>query len=80
MNTQADRHARQDGIVASIGVLVLLIGAATGSAFTMLIMAFVGLVAISLLHRQRLGTSTWLVMTVSAAIAAATAIAINMAG
>ncbi len=78
MNTQTDNRSRKGSIVAAIGILVLLIGVATGSALMMLLIAAVGLIAMLIIDRQQWGRTTWLAMTIAAAIAAGTAIAITV--
>jgi hypothetical protein len=78
MNARTENQSRKDGITSAIGVLVLLLSAATGSASTMLVMGGIGLIAISILYRQQLGRAAWLAMTVSAAIAVVTAVAITI--
>ncbi len=80
MNPTADSPSRKDSIVAIVGLLVLLLGVATGNAIAMLVMSVVGLVGIAILDCQRLGRTTWLAITVSAIIAAVTVIAISMFG
>jgi hypothetical protein len=80
MNAQTDNRSRKDGIVAVIGLLVFLLGMATGNALVMLVVCTVGLVGMLIFDRQRWGRSTWLIMMVGAAIAAVTAIAISILG
>jgi hypothetical protein len=80
MNAQTDDHSRTDGIVAVTGALVLLIGTATGNAILMAATCMFGFVVMLVGVRQRWGRTTWLIMMVSAAIAAVTAIAITILG
>src|SRR4029450_8230869 len=67
---------RKDGILTAIGVMVLLIGTATGSAYAMLGMAVAGLaLSLFLIYRWNLkGNTSLIVLTV-----AVTAMAIGIA-
>ncbi len=78
MNTQTENQSHRDGIVTAIGVLVLLIGTATGSAITLLVMSLIGIIVIPIFYRQQLRQPAWLVMIGIAAIAAVTAITLVM--
>ena len=80
MNAQTENHSRNGGIVAVIGALVILLGAATNNALVMLVMSAVGLVVLLVVDRQRWGRTTWLTMMVGAAIAAVTTFAITVFG
>ena len=71
MNTPSATSSRSDGIVISIGVLVLFLGTATNDANAMLIMSLLGLVLISVFFRESLGTAGWLLMLIGASTAAA---------
>ena len=55
----------EDGIVVAIGVLVLLIGTATGSAFAMLAMALVALAVTGIFYRHRLGRNGLQIETIA---------------
>jgi hypothetical protein len=72
------RPARKDGIVAAIGVLVLLLGTATGNAYSMLAIALIGLGVLALFYRQTVGRNALVALTVAAAAAIAVVIAIAM--
>jgi hypothetical protein len=69
-------NSRKDGIVTAIGVLVLLLGTATGNAIAMLVMSIVGLAVITIFYRQSFGRIALLVMLVGACTAAAVAVLI----
>ena len=66
----------RNGIVGAIGVLVLLIGTATGNAYVMFPMAIVALLVTTVLVRQRLWRNV-LLATFAAAIAALAVVAIT---
>lgn len=74
MNSARPSNSHENGIVASIGVLVLLIGTATGNAYVMLAMAVVALPVMTVLMRQRLQRNVLLAMF-AAAIAAVVVVA-----
>ena len=54
MNPTPLSNSLKNGIVAAIGLLVLLIGTATGNAYVMLAMAIIALLAITMLVREHL--------------------------
>lgn len=54
MNTKAPSSPKE-GIVVAIGVLVLLLGTATGSAYAMPALALVALALIAICCRQDMG-------------------------
>jgi hypothetical protein len=70
-------NSRKDGIVTAIGVLVLVIGTATGNAYVMLALAVVALVVLAVFFRKRVGRTALLAMAVSAVTVAAVAAAIT---
>lgn len=80
MNAETKNQSRSDAVISAIGVLVLLLGAASGSARVMLALAVIGLVVIPVFCRQRMGRTAWLAMGVSATIAIVTAFFITMSG
>ena len=53
MNTTPAANSRKNGIVSAIGILVLLLGTATGSAYVMLAMAVVAMLLIGVIYRQK---------------------------
>lgn len=69
--------SRNDGIVAAIGALVLLLGTATGNAFAVLATAIVAFALIAIFQPQKLRHTVLLAMTVAASKATAVAIAIT---
>jgi hypothetical protein len=77
MNTKPPSESRNDGIVATIGLLVLLLGTATGNAYAMLAMAIVAIVIVVIFFRQRVARHAWLLTGVAASVAAVVAIAIT---
>ena len=77
MNSTPTTRTRQDGIVTAIGVLVLLLGTATGNAYVMLAMSIVAIGLIAVFFRQRLKRSLSFVMIVAAMTAAVVAFAVT---
>ena len=77
MNTTPTSDSRRNGIIGAIGVLVLLLGTATGNAYAILTMAIVALVAIVIFFRQRLGRNVIFAMTAAAATAIGIAVAMT---
>jgi hypothetical protein len=74
MDTQTTiDKSRKDSIVTAISLLVVVIGTATGNAFTMLVMAAVASGMIAIWRRQDLGWHGIWVMIVAAVTAAAIA-------
>ena len=69
MNTTPVRNSRHDTIVMAIGLLVLLLGTATGNAYAMLAMSVVALSVLALLFRITLGQTVFVAMTAAAATA-----------
>jgi len=77
MNTPPVTNSRTDSIAAAIGVLVLLIGTATGNAWAMLTMAVVALAALAVMYRRGIGRNLVRAMILAAATAIVVAIAIS---
>jgi O-antigen ligase len=75
MNPARLSNSHKNGIVAAIGVLVLLIGTATGNAYLMLAMAIVALLVCAILLRQRLRRNVLLAVFAAAAIGAVVVVA-----
>ena len=69
MTTLPNHASRNGGIIAAVGVAVLLIGTATGNAITMLVLSIAGLAAICIIERKRLHKSHFLVICLSASVA-----------
>jgi hypothetical protein len=80
MNTQSHNHSRKDGILSVVGLVVFLLGMATGNALIMLVVCVVGLVVMLLVDHQRWGRTTWQIMIIGTAIATVAAIAITTLG
>jgi hypothetical protein len=70
-------ESRRDSIAAAIGVLVLLIGTATGNAYAMLAMSVVALAVMVVLYRRGLSRNMIRAIIVAAATAIVVAIAIS---
>ena len=68
----------RENAVLAIGVIVLIIGAATGSAYMMLGLAAVGIVLAALIYRPHRRESLRLVAVSAVAAAIATGIAWSM--
>jgi len=77
MNAPPVTNSRTDSIAAAIGVLVLLIGTATGNAWAMLAMAVVALAALAVMYRRGIGRNIVRAMILAAATAIVVAIAIS---
>ena len=73
----APNESKLDGIVTAIGILVLVLGTATGNAYVMLAMAIVALVAMAILGRKSLSWRAMFVATVTAVTAFAVAFGIT---
>ena len=78
MNTHLDHQTRYDGIVTATGLLVLVIGAATGSAMVLLVMSVLALAALNVFKFRPGSRKVWLAMALSAAIAAAAAVVLGL--
>ena len=61
MNTPPATNSRRDNLVTAIGVLVLLLGTATGNAIVMLGLSVVALVVIAVFYRKTIGGPLMLV-------------------
>ncbi|MDA1178824.1 MAG: hypothetical protein O2931_08520 [Planctomycetota bacterium] len=61
-------NVRRDSIIACIGVGVLLIGAANGSAVAMLATALVALAVIAVIHQQRIGGTAMMAIVAAALV------------
>ena len=77
MNTTPAKTSSKSGIVTAIGVLVLLLGTATGNAYVLLVMSIVALAVIGIFYRHELSRIAWMVMLVAVATAVAVAFAIT---
>lgn len=75
MNTPS--HPNMDGIVTAIGIGVLLLGAATGSAYVMFVLAVVGMLAVAILAPGRIGWRGLFCAAIAATTAAAVACGIS---
>jgi hypothetical protein len=76
MDTTTTPNSRHDGLVAAIGVIVLLLGAATDNAYAMFVLAICGLAVMAIVYRQKLLVrKALLATTVAATVAAAAAVA-----
>ncbi len=77
MNSPPATESRKDSIVTAIGVLVLLLGTATGNAWVMLAMSVVALAVMAVLYRRGPGRNTIRVILVAAATAFVVAFAVS---
>lgn len=77
MNPPPVTDSRKDSIVAAVGVLVLLIGTATGNAYVMLVMSVVALAVMVILYRRGLTRNMVHAIIVAAATAMVLAIAVS---
>lgn len=76
MNAHTQNQSVNGSIVTAVGVLVLLVGTASGNAAAMLALSVIALAGITLFHRWQPGRTTWLVMLLSATVAVLTAFAV----
>jgi hypothetical protein len=60
---------RRDDMLGAIGVVILLIGTATGNAYVMLGLSLTALLLLTLFYRQRIGTGAILAAFVAAVTA-----------
>ena len=70
--------SRRDDVLGVIGVVIRLIGTATGSAYVMLGMSVTSLILWALFYRQRIGTGAILAAFVAAVTAAIIGIVVSM--
>jgi hypothetical protein len=77
MSTTPASNSRRDGIAAAIGILVLILGTATGNAYAMLAMALVAFAVIAIFYRHDLGRRELLLMTLAAATSSVVVFAIS---
>jgi FtsH-binding integral membrane protein len=76
MNTTTQIPSRKNGIVGAIGVLILLIGTATGNAYAMLAMSVVALAVFATFFRPGWSRKLRIAIAVIGVIAFVTAVAI----
>lgn len=62
--------SRRDDVIGAIGVIILLIGTATGNAFAMLVMSVTALILLTVIYRRQIGSGALLVAFVAAVTAA----------
>ena len=62
--------SRRDDLIGAIGVIILLIGTATGNAYAMLGMSVTALTILAVFYRRQIGSGALLVTFVAAATAA----------
>lgn len=78
VDTKHTNRLPRDSIAAAGGVVILLVGTATGSAHAMLAMAAIALAMLAVDYRHQLGRHASTVITIGAATAAAAAFAIAL--
>lgn len=76
MNTRPNQDSKRDEIITAIGLLVLLIGTATGNAIAMLTMAIVTLAVIAVFFRHRIGQKALLTIVAATSVSFAVAMII----
>ena len=54
MNDESQSTLSRDGLTAAVGVVVLLIGTATGNAVTMIVLAAIGFIIIGMINHDRI--------------------------
>ena len=78
MTATSPENTRKDGIVGAIGVLIILIGTATGSAYALLGMSIIAFAFLAVFYREHMGRKSILIICASAIFAMAVAAAITM--
>jgi hypothetical protein len=73
----APNASKRNGILMAIGIIVLLLGAATGNAYVMFAVAIAALVAVAIFGRQSFRWSVLFGMMAAAATAIAVVIVIT---
>ena len=73
----APNESKLDGIVTAIGILVLVLGTATGNAYVMLAMAIAAIVAVAIFGRKSFSWPAVFGVTVAAVTAFAVAFGVN---
>lgn len=77
MNTTTNTNVRRDGVITAIGIIVLLIGTATGNALAMSAAALVALAAIAIVFRNKSGSR--ILASIATALVVGIAVAAVMA-
>ena len=62
--------SRRDDVLGAIGVIILLIGTASGNAYAMLGMSVTAIILLAVFHRREIGSGALLVAFVAAVTAA----------
>jgi len=70
--------SQRDDIVGTIGVMVVLIGTATGNAYVMLGLSVTAFLALTVFYRRKLGRGSILVALVAAGTAAVIGIVVAL--
>lgn len=78
MNTSQATNSRDDGLLNAAGLLILLLGTATGSAVVMLGLSLFALCMVVLFYRDRLAQGASILLLAAAAIAALLAFAFSV--
>jgi hypothetical protein len=69
--------SRRDDIISAVGLLTLVISAATGNALVMLATSAVALAAIAVVYQGKIGRMAWVVAGAAMVFASALAVAIS---
>ena len=76
MNTVPAHDSRNDKIVTTVGLLVLLLGTATGDAYAMLVMSVFALFVMAVFLREGRGRAVLLTLAVAAMTGALVAVGV----
>jgi hypothetical protein len=76
----APNDSKLNEMVTAIGILVLVLGTATGNAYVMFAMAIVALVAVAIVGRKSFGWRALLGVTVATVTAIAVAFGVSQVG
>ena len=77
MTATSPVNTRKDGIVGAIGILIILIGTATGSAYALLGMSVIALAFLAIFYREHMGRKSILIICAAAIFAMALVAAIT---
>lgn len=77
MKTTLHTRSLRDEIVTAIGILVLLIGTATGSAIAMLALALIAFAVLPIIYRRKIGLRVLFAIVAAASLGFAAAVAIS---
>jgi hypothetical protein len=72
-----ETDSRRDDVVGAIGVIIVIIGTATGNAYAMLGLSVTALALLTVFYRQQIGSGPLLVAFVAAVTGAVIGLAVS---